>query len=600
VYIASELNENVYISNIVSNLYAKYDFNEHLNFKISFGGNLNNVRNHQFVPKSVHWPPTEGQTGQAYSYHSQSLNWLNENALNYTQKIDNHDFSILLGYTQQAYSIDRMDASTRNFADNNIQTISAGTQINTVSQRIEEWSLVSYLARLSYNFKDKYLMNVTTRADGSSRFGSNTKFGYFPSASFGWRFTEEEFLSERKIIDDGKLRISYGVSGNNSIGNYSQYTLLSNTRYVLGANQTTVTGLAPGNIGNDELGWETVEMINFGTDLYLLNNRLKLTGEYYFKNTRNLLLSVPIPSVTGFTIAISNSGVIKNWGWEFILSSKNIDKAFKWTTDINLSSNKNKIISLGGAGSNGVLLIAPNIYGVGDILYNEEGKPFSQFYGWVTDGIFQTEEEVLQSLGSQPAARPGDYKFVDINKDGVIDPDDRTIIGSALPDLIYGLNNQISYKNFELSIFLQGVYGGDIFNVNKQALATLGGTANQLKAAVNRWRSPENPGDGFYSRANYNDYNMNSRFSDRWIEDGSYLRVKNLTFAYNFSPKLLRHLGLKSTRLYVQGNNLFTITNYSGFDPEVSFSNGDPLMQGLDWSVYPISKTYTVGVNLSF
>lgn len=407
-------------------------------------------------------------------------------------------------------------------------------------------------------------------------------------------------MAGNSFLDDGKLRVSYGVSGNNTIGNYSKYALLGNTRYVLGSGQAVVAGLSPGSIANDELGWEKTEMINFGLDLYMLNNRLKLVGDYYIKDTKDLLLMVPVPVATGFTSALRNVGAIRNWGWEFMLTSKNVDGQFKWTTDFNISSNKNEILSLGGAGEGGVLLMTPNIFGIGDIFYNEEGKPFSQFYGYVAEGIFQTEEEVLAHKESHPYARPGDYKFTDLNKDGIINAGDRTIIGNALPDFIYGINNNFSYKGFELTVFMQGVAGGDIFNVNGQGLGSLGGTTNQLKAAVNRWRSPEEPGDGFYSRANFSDKNGNGRFSNRWIEDGSFLRVKNINLAYNFKPTLLKSIGFKNARFYVQGTNLFTITDYTGFDPEVSFSNNNPLTQGLDWSVYPLSKTYTIGVNLSF
>ncbi|TFV97692.1 SusC/RagA family TonB-linked outer membrane protein [Algoriphagus kandeliae] len=600
VFLANELEEEVNVSRILTNYFAEYSFIEDLKLKVSLGADFNNITNLQFVPRSPNWPPFEAIVGQAYSFQSQAFSWLNENILTYSKKIGNHDFSILGGATFQKYRINRMDGSSQNIPTNSIKTVSAGTVINGLSQRIEEWSLVSYLARATYDYKGKYLISASARTDGSSRFGSETKYGFFPSGSIGWLFSDESFFPQSKFFSEGKLRLSYGLTGNNSIGNYSRFALLGNTRYVLGSDQQVVGGLSPSSIANDELGWEVSKSFNIGTDLYFFDNRIRLLADYYIKNTNDLLLNVPVPVTTGFTSALQNIGEVRNWGWEFALNTVNFDKEFKWSSDFNISFNNNRIIDLGGSGVDGVLLIEPPIFAIGQIYINQEGQPFSQFYGFKTDGIFQTEEEIANHNAEQPFARPGDYRFVDLNNDGIIDAQDRTVIGNPLPDFFYGLNNRFSYKNIELSIFLQGVSGGDIFNINGRSGATLGGTTNQLKDAVNRWKSPSEPGDGFHSRANVNDRNGNSRISDRWVEDGSFLRVKNITLSYTFKPALLNSIGLKTARIYLQGTNILTFTNYSGFDPEASFSNNNPLLQGLDWQVYPLNKTYTVGINASF
>lgn len=600
LFITDELREDVEIQRIFTNIYGEGKITDDITFKVLLGTDINNVTNLQFVPRSPNWPPFEAQAGRAYSFQSQSLSWLNENTITYNKKINDHEFSVLGGFTLQEFKINRMDASSQNFANNAVETIGAGTVITSASQRNEEWSLVSYLARTTYNYRDKYLFTGTVRTDGSSRFGTNTKYGLFPSASLGWRFTEESFLPENNILSDGKFRVSYGISGNNTIGNYSRFALLGNTRYVLGPNQQVVAGLSPGSIANDDLGWETSEQFNIGTDLFFAKNRIRLLADYYIKNTKDLLLNVPVPVATGFTNAISNVGEVRNWGWEFMLNTVNTDGKFRWTTDLNISFNKNRIVSLGGAGEGGVLFLEPPIFGIGQILKNAEGQPFSQLFGLMTDGIFQNEEDIAQNGSAQPFARPGDIRYVDLNNDGIIDANDRVVIGNPLPNFFYGINNQFSYKNFELVVFLQGVHGGDILNVNRQVGASLAGTANQLQEATDRWRSPESRGNGFHPRANFNDRNGNSLVSDRWIEDGSFLRVKNVTIAYNFSPKLLRSAKIKNARIYAQGTNLFTFTKYTGFDPEVSFSNNNPLLQGLDWSVYPLNRNFTLGVNLSF
>ncbi|MFC3415421.1 SusC/RagA family TonB-linked outer membrane protein [Algoriphagus hitonicola] len=600
LFVTNELSEDLEIQRLFTNVYGEGKITDDITIKVLLGTDINNVTNLQFVPRSPNWPPFEAQVGRAYSFQSQSLSWLNENTITYNKKINDHEFSILGGFTLQEFKINRMDASSQNFANNAVETIGAGTVITSASQRNEEWSLVSYLARTTYNYKDKYLFTGTVRTDGSSRFGTNTKYGFFPSVSLGWRFTEESFLPENDILSDGKFRFSYGISGNNTIGNYSRFALLGNTRYVLGPNQQVVAGLSPSSIANDDLGWETSEQFNIGTDLFFANNRIGLLADFYVKNTKDLLLNVPVPVATGFTNAISNVGEVRNWGWEFMLNTVNFDSKFRWTTDFNVSFNKNEIVSLGGAGEGGVLFLEPPIFGIGQILKNAEGQPFSQLFGFKTDGIFQDDEDVATNGEAQPFARPGDIKFVDINGDGNIDAGDRTVIGNPLPDFFYGINNQFSYGNLELVVFLQGVHGGDILNVNKQSGGSLGGTTNQLKEATDRWRSIDDPGNGFYPRANFSDRNGNSRISDRWIEDGSFLRIKNVTIAYNFSPTFLKRIKIKNARIYAQGTNLLTITKYSGFDPEVSFSSNNPLLQGIDWSVYPLNRNFTVGVNLSF
>lgn len=579
---------------IFGNIFAEYRILEGLTLKVIVGADGILQKHSSYLPRTVSSGLSQG--GSASISNSQSLTWINENLLTYNKNIGlDHHINILAGYTQQANRTDFSSSASRNFVDDNLgyNNLALGSVSLVPTSFVGTWGLKSYLGRVNYSFKNKYLVTASIRADGSSRFGKNNRYAYFPSGAVGWKISEEPFFQANNLFNELKLRASYGMTGNqDGIGNYPAYSLLGTQNYVFG--NVVSTGVGPSQIANPDLSWETTTQADVGLDIGLFNGRLNLTADVYLKKTKDLLLNLTIPSTSGFSSAIKNLGSVENKGIELTISSRNLTGAFQWNTDLNVSTNKNSVTDIGGAKE----IFAGQVANIAQNLNSgviRVGLPLGSFYGYITDGVYQTAAEITKLADAQ-AKKPGDRKYRDLNNDNIINDLDRTIIGTAQPKYIGGITNTFSYKGIELSVFFQGVYGNDILNANRFELEYLNGTNNQSKDMLNRW-TPTNTNTDIPRATSTRPAN---RISTRQIEDGSYLRLKNIQLAYTFSPSFLSVIKVQSIRAYISGQNLATWTNYSGYDPEVNRFGQDSRSQGFDYSGYPAAKTLFMGLNVSF
>ncbi|GAB3915605.1 SusC/RagA family TonB-linked outer membrane protein [Larkinella terrae] len=575
---------------MIGSVFADYKIIPGLTFRTSFGADVNYSKRSLYLSRNT---ATGTQlSGQASIINNQSSTWLNENTLTYNKTFGNvHNLTLLAGYTMQGNRYESVEARSQGFA-NDILTYenlgSASTALVPASSA-SNWQLNSYIGRANYDYSGKYLLTATVRADGSSRFGASNKWAVFPSASVAWRLSEEDFLKGNRVVNDLKLRVSYGLSGNQEITQYQSLATLGTQN--ANFNNTVVIGIGPSRVANPDLRWETTAQADVGIDVGLLSNRITLTADYYNKKTTDLLLSVPLPYVSGYASALQNLGSIRNQGFELGINSTNVNGAFKWTTAFNIAANRNKVLNLGdqtefASGDASGHLQLPNSGLV------RVGEQIGLFYGYQSSGIFQTQAEVDGS--AQKTAKPGDRRYVDQNGDGAINASDRVILGYAQPKFFGGLTNTFSYKGVELSIFMQGTSGNSIFNINRFEQESLTGVSNQSAETLNRW-TPTNPSNTI-PRANAvgNAYVLSSR----QIEDGSYLRVKNINLSYTLPSALVSKAKLYNVKVYVSAQNWITFTNYSGFDPEVNRFGQSTLSQGSDYGSYPGNKMILAGLNI--
>ncbi|MEO2052932.1 MAG: TonB-dependent receptor [Allomuricauda sp.] len=573
-----------------------YDILPELSFK-TFGGVYINLFNQDFYRANtlLFRNSADGNPyGQASS--STETNWLWENTLSWKKEFGDHYIDAVLGYTAQKDNLALKSVLANNYPDDLVPTISGGQVFGGTSVK-EQWSLLSSLFRVNYSFKDKYLFTGTIRSDKSSRFGKNNQTGYFPSFSVGWRLNEEDFLADSETISELKLRMSWGQTGNFEIPNYGAVGLLSPQNYNLGGNE--INGLVQSTIPNPNLTWEKSEQVDIGVELGLFNNRVFLLADYYDTKTRDLLLNVAISSVSGFETTLRNLGEVQNRGFEIALSTKNFVGDFTWNTDINFATNKNEVLSLNednepiySSGSAGVRHVT------------RVGDPIGSYYGYVVDGIYQTQADLDNAPVDTQAPNPGlgDFRFKDINGDGQITPDDRTVTGSYFPDFTWGVNNRLTYKNVDLSFLIQGVEGNEILNLTSRHMKNGEANFNSYAIFNERWRSPSDPGNGSVPRADRESGNHgnNNRPSSFQVEDGSYVRLRNVTLGYTLPTDNLFGNKIQRLRFYVTGTNLFTITDYLGYNPEVSNITTSSLTPGEDYGAFPLTKSFTVGLNLKF
>lgn len=530
------------------------------------------------------------------------LTWLNENLATYTRTFNNdHNFELLGGFTNQKFRQDLTRVQADTYSDDRLPTIQGAININRggTNTGVNEWALTSFLSRLSYNFKSKYLFTASIRTDGSSRFGADNRWGTFPSVSAGWVISDEDFMKNNSKISFAKLRGSFGVVGNNNIGNYTSYALINNTvNAVFGS--TVAPGAQVTSLRNSNLGWETTKALDLGLDLGLFNDRINFVYDYYHKKTTNLLYSVQIAQESGFSNFNDNIGQINFWGHEFALNTKNTTGRFKWGTNANISFNRNQVMAL----ADGI----DRVYGTFHI--TKVGYPFGQFYGHISQGMYQNQADLDASPKVPGRSVVGSIKLTDQNGDGIItnggDFDDRVIMGSPFPKFTYGITNNFSFGKFDASIIGSGSYGNQLLVRHIYSTANLDGVFNMVYEAKFRFRSPENPGKGFYGTTvgggNVTGIErdwMNSRF----IADASFFTIKNVTLGYTLN---LPNKVFKSARIYGSAQQLFVFTKYwGGPNPETSANgagNGDGgnLSQGVDLSNYPVPRTFTVGVNFNF
>lgn len=511
--------------------------------------------------------------------------WVSENTATYTKKINDHNITALAGFIISRETTDNLYRSSHDFsrASNGNTDVGSGAVQSIPTPDIVQKSRVSYIGRINYSYKDKYFITSNFRADGSGRFSAQNHWGYFPSFSSGWRISQEEFLKNSTIISDLKIRAGWGIVGNDRSASWYGIVDTISNKYLIGG--VTHTAFTPSTLENQDLRWEKTSQIDIGIDLAVLDNRISFTADYYYKKTTDLLLEVPQPTSTGFSTALQNAGSLENKGFEFQVSSRNIVSSdIRWNTDFNISFNRNKVLSIIGT-----TLHSGGINPAGDEFNTavvQEGKPLGSFYGKISQGV-------------DPAT--GDIKFMQ-TADG--SADSVGIIGNANPKCIYGLTNSFAYKNFTLDIFLQGVQGNQIMNATRILTESMALTMNQSATVLNRWHTPGDITD--MPRITPNDW-VNSNPSTRYLENGSYLRLKSLTLGYAIDPSVLTRLKITRCMVYFTAENLLTFTKYSGFDPEVSAFSGNSqdatnqnTAPGIDFGTYPQSRDFVLGVKISF
>lgn len=583
--LATHLNKT---NRIVGNEYAEYQITENLKLRSNLNLDYISMKEDEFLPSSLDY--REGYNSGAVRAIN-NLTWGNETYLNYNKQFSGgHNLTALAGFSFQNWKYERTGLDGMFFSSDNIRTLNgAGTISNQEVNITTEHSLRSYFGRVSYDLNERYLAEVNLRADGSSRFGKDNRFGYFPSASLGWRFSEEAFLKGSNLINDAKIRLSVGQTGNESIGNYT-----SQGQFIVGANYLDNSGAAPSVTPNSGLTWETTTQYNAGLDISFWRNRVVLNADVYLKKTKDLLYNVPIPRTTGFAYITQNIGGIENRGLEFSLNTHNITGDFQWNTNLNVSSNSNEITDLPDE------LLTNGYIQNGKYHILKEGESIGTFYGWKFNGVYARDEDNINGVtyGAQGAVyEGGDPIWDDLNDDNIIDENDKQIIGDATPDFFGGITNDFSYKNFNLSVFFQFSYGNDIYSeINHQRNSVV--RYNNLSTdALNRWREQ---GDvtNFPKPVRDDPLESDSRVQSRWVEDGSYIKFKNINLSYNFSEDLISSFGLQSLKAYLTATNLITWTHYTGFDPDVNSYSG--LRAGLDNGSYPQSRTVIFGLNFGF
>ncbi len=576
--------------NVIGSTYLDFTLTDNLNFKTYFGLNYSDSELSKFRPSSIGTRRNRASVAAVGRLDEANIfNYITENTFNFKKTFgEDHNIDVLAGYSFQKERLFSSFLTSTNASANDFSTFNGSNVLTGGDTLEEEWSLISYISRLNYDYKGKYLLSASFRRDGSSRFGDNSKWGNFPSVSLGWRIGEEDFLQNSETISDLKLRASWGLTGNNSIGNYGGIALLG------AANYENLGGLSAATSPNANLSWEETSQIDFGLDLGLFNNKISIIADYYKSTTDGLLLEVPVPSQTGFTSSLQNLGEVENKGFEFAISANSIKLGeVEWSSSFNISTNKNKVVSLG---TDQTQIISKHHK-------TEVGRPLGEFYGWNIIGVYDTQAEIDASahVTSGRGTTPGDYQIEDVNGDGQINNDDRKVIGDPNPDFTYGFSTTFKYKGFDLTALLQGTVGHDILNFNYFFATLEGGFGNALSDRVEgRWQSPSNPGTGFARAGN------NGAFYDRSsrvIEDASFLRFRNITLGYTLDSKISEKVGIEKARVYFSSINPFTFTDYTGSNPEVNSNvggNASPLRPGLDWGGYPTAKSFTVGLNLTF
>lgn len=595
---------------LLGNIYLEYDILKNLSFRSSFGIDYTGQGENRFVPKF-----SATSIVRASEQRIEDFSWINENVLSYNNnwRDGRHRFSAIAGFSQQESGLKRLYGETHGHPSNAITTLNAGPTIINASSNVSEWGINSLFARASYVYNDKYSLSANIRRDGSSRFGKNNKYAVFPSASMYWRISSESFMESMVWISDLKVRASYGQTGNQNIGNYAALAL-----YAPGTNYLGQPGYSPQNVGVPDLSWEVTDQFNLGLDFTLLKGRLTLIPEYYVKSTSDLLLNVGLPSTSGFTTTLKNVGDTENKGVELTVIGKVIqNRQLSWDVDFNIARNKNRIVRL--PDGNDIFAESGGFVGIGRV-----GQEIGTFYGWKALGVFPRDEDALLTVdgdvaylhpdGDVPlrsdgavlrrdsptglAFSGGDIVWEDVNKDGVIDDDDLQVLGRVQPEFYGGFNNRFSYKGFQLNVFFQFQYGNDVINQTRQAGESMSGVDNYFRSTINRWRKQGDITN--MPKAIRGDPMGNARAnSSRWVEDGSYMRLKTVSLSYSLPSALLSNLFIRSVRVHVTAQNVLTFTRYLGPDPEFT-SNLNPLLAGIDNSVYPQPRTLTVGLNVGF
>jgi TonB-linked SusC/RagA family outer membrane protein len=586
--ITATTNQSI-LTRTLGNFSAEYKLLPDLTLKSTIGADLINTKQNYYAPTftSAGYP----SSGYASIGNASVTTWVNENTVTYDHVFrDLHYLTALAGYTTQAEKDQSVVTNAEKFP-NNLTSFNdlgyAGTPV-LGSSNAHSSALNSYLGRVSYSYAHKYNVTVTGRADGSSVLGANHKWGFFPSVGLSWNVNQEPFFERAKhTISNLKLRLTGGQTGNSEVPPYSS---LAPSNYYF--NSTLVTGIAPVQLANPDLKWETTTQYDAGIDLGLWNNRVNLVADVYTKKTTDLLLNVPLPLYTGYASELENVGAVSNKGFEFSINTENIRaKDFSWKSTLILGTNKNKVLNL-GPGVSSYFPLAPT--GQVSPVIVAVGLPVGAFWGYATNGLLSASDVAkgVPTLAGVPQ-KEGDTKYVDWNHDGVITTADKHYLGSSQPKWTYGFSNTVTYKHFDLSFLFQGSYGNKIFNLLQQTLERPTLSLNVSSTLLNRW-SPSNP-DGTVARATDSPV---PQVTDRYIENGSYLKLKNLSLGYTF-PNGTGAIKTKQIRVYVSAQNLWTITKYTGYDPEANFYDTDNTKAGIDYGIYPPTRTFLAGINFT-
>lgn len=585
----------------VANFSAELQLWDNLKFKTSYGADLSFWGYDSYRPLYYLRSGESSTQSSAYSRKEDGTVWQLENVLMYDKSIDKHSFSVLLGQSAKKSSGSYLYGSRNNITNYSRPYIDASTGLAANADRDAagapsvDATLASIFARASYNYDERYMLQVTVRRDGSSRFGPNNHYAVFPSFSLGWNLTNEKFMNKRpNWLTTTKIRLSWGKNGNENIGNF-KYTVLTSpgNNAIFGSSENVINGVKASGLANPDLKWEESEQLDFGLDFGFFNNALTFTADYYKKKTNGMLMEMNIPFYVGEAKPIGNVGKMENSGIELEAAYKFRVSDWNFRVSANASYLKNKLIEYGNESGWENL---DSFQGTGDISRAENGKPFPFFYGYKTAGIFQNTDEVKAYKNDkgellQPTAVPGDVRFVDVDGNGIIDANDRTDIGKGMPDWTFGFNLGVSWKNFDLNMMWQGTAGNDIYDATRRTDIA---TSNLPSWMLNRWT-----GEGTSNRIPrfVQGDNVNWQSSDLYVYDGSYLRLKNIQLGYTLPAALTQKVFISSLRFYVAAENLFTFTKYRGFDPEIS-SGGTSL--GIDYGVYPQARVWTIGASLSF
>lgn len=588
------------LSRFIANSYFDWDIFKKLNLRVSGGVDMFNGKDQQFYPTNTPWGFLTQGSAIVASFLNRS--WLNENIFTYNETFgENHKLDLVGGATVQGSRFEFLRTENNSFENEILgynQIGSAGTFRNISD--VQELTLIGLLLRANYTYKDKLIFTISGRRDGTSVF-KNNKWGNFYSGAIAYNLGEEDFIKDMENISLFKLRASVGETGNANVSTLGAFSQLRITNYNF--DDSEVQGQSPANLANENLSWETTQQVNFGLDMGLFNDRLSITADYYIKNTKNLILETPIPNVSGFDFAFQNIGEIQNSGIEFSFNSVNVKTTdFEWSTNFNITYNTSEIKELGQGGQ--PIFVDVNFDNiVRDEIILEEGGEIGSIFGYVQDGIYLPEDfddsGNLLVPGRGVGEMPGDIRFKDVNGDGLVNVDDRVVIGNTLPDYFGSLNNTFRYKGFDLNILLQYSIGNDVFNATRTRTEIfVGGEENQSTKYLDRW-TPDNPTSTQYSR--FNSLVAASTF----VEDASFIRLRNVRLGYNLPPRIVEKAGMNNIRVYVSADNLAVFTNYSGYDPEISTNQADTrrssvLSSGFDYGGFPRARTFTFGLNLDF
>lgn len=570
----------------LGNVFADWTIAKGLTYKASFGGDIINDSRDSYVDRLLRPGAIANGIGGKGNVYSNT--YLHESLLNYQKNFGVHNLTFTGVFSTQNQIL-TSDAITGQQFPNDLVLNDNLSQaaIVSVSSNKQNWRLDSYTGRVNYNYKSKYLVTFTGRVDGSSRFGANNKYGFFPSVAGAWRVSEEAFMQKQSFVSDLKLRFSYGITGNADIPLYNSLSILNSVGNYNFNNQRTI-GIASSNIANPDLKWEKSAQTDLGVDFGLFNNKIQITADIYQKKTKDLLLSRTVPLSSGYASVYGNFGAVENKGLELSITTNVINKKVKWDIGGNISINRNKLTLIDGVRTQ-ILPVdgGSSVAAFSNTSILRIGAPIGSFYGYFFDGIYQTGDPLPTGKS------PGNVRYLDYNKDGVISAADQDIIGNPNPNFIFGINNNVKFKNFDLSLFVQGVQGNDIFNAARLRLESVSGI-NQLVTMLDRWTAT-NPSNVYPKAALGQRINQ----SNIHIEDGSFVRFKNLTIGYTVPGFGKRGL-LANSRIYISGNNLLTLTKYSGYDPEVNTSGQNNLNLGVDNIGYPVARSFITGVQLNF